>query len=113
MKKQPVVITICVGSSCHLRGAPELIRRCTDFIAKHKLEHRVSLKGTFCISRCGEGMNFRIGRGKVLTARSVEEAMTTDYRSPLARREGGLTWESLPLTSAIAATATAASAPAR
>lgn len=77
MKKGRVVITICVGSSCHLRGAPELIRRCTEWISKEKLEHRVSLKGTFCISHCGEGMNFRIGRSKVLTAPSVEEAMRT------------------------------------
>ncbi len=87
--RKPVVITICVGSSCHLRGAPELIRRCTNFITEHKLENRVSLKGTFCISRCGEGMNFRIGRGKVLSTRSVDDAMNMIIEQIMpARKEG-------------------------
>jgi NADH:ubiquinone oxidoreductase subunit E len=65
--KQPLVITVCVGSSCHLRGAPELIRQCAELIASHKLEHRVVLKGSFCIGHCGEGVSLRIGKGKVMS----------------------------------------------
>ncbi len=85
--RRPVVVTICVGSSCHLRGAPELIQRCTELISEHGLEHRVVLKGSFCISHCGEGMNFRIGRGRVLTAASVDDAvkMISDQILPAAK----------------------------
>lgn len=84
--RRPLVVTICVGSSCHLRGAPDLIQRCSELIAERKLEQRVVLKGSFCISHCGEGMNFRVGRGRVQTAATVDDAlrMITDQILPAA-----------------------------
>jgi NADH:ubiquinone oxidoreductase subunit E len=65
--KQPLVITVCVGSSCHLRGAPDLIRQCSELIASHHLDKKVVLKGSFCIGHCGEGISLRIGKGKVMS----------------------------------------------
>ena len=45
-------ISICVGSSCHLKGAPEIIRLLENGVAEHGLENDVVLTGSFCIGKC-------------------------------------------------------------
>ncbi|MFQ6034339.1 MAG: (2Fe-2S) ferredoxin domain-containing protein [Sedimentisphaerales bacterium] len=67
-----ITVTICVGSSCHIKGARELIARFNDFLRKENLEDRVELKGSFCMERCGEGINWRIN-DEILSSPSVEE----------------------------------------
>lgn len=47
-----MVIRICVGSSCHLKGSNEIVRLMQDAIAKHGLENDVTLAGSFCTGKC-------------------------------------------------------------
>ena len=47
-----MIIQICVGSSCHLKGAPEIIRLLENGVAEHGLENDVVLTGSFCIGKC-------------------------------------------------------------
>jgi len=56
-----ITVTVCVGSSCHIKGAREMISRLNDFLTKEGLENKVELKGSFCMERCGEGINWMIG----------------------------------------------------
>jgi NADH:ubiquinone oxidoreductase subunit E len=42
-----VTIAICVGSSCHLKGAYDIIHQCEETISKLGLRDQVELKGTF------------------------------------------------------------------
>ncbi len=49
-------ITVCIGSSCHLKGSHQVIRTLQQGIAAHHLEDLVQLGGTFCMSRCQEGV---------------------------------------------------------
>lgn len=48
-----MTVQVCVGSSCHLKGSYEIIELLKARIAKDKLEDKVSLKGTFCLGKCG------------------------------------------------------------
>lgn len=48
-------ITICVGTSCHLRGSHHAINRLSELIKEHGLENKVELKASFCMDRCAEG----------------------------------------------------------
>jgi len=52
-----IAVTVCVGSSCHVKGAREMIACFNDFLAKKGLEDKVELKGAFCMEHCGEGIN--------------------------------------------------------
>jgi len=52
-----ITISICVGSACHLKGSHEVIQGLQKLIAENKVEHRVELKGAFCIGRCTEGVS--------------------------------------------------------
>ena len=47
-----MVIQICVGSSCHLKGSPEIVELLTEAIQEHHLENEITLVGSFCIGKC-------------------------------------------------------------
>ena len=69
----PTVI-VCVGSSCHIKGARNLIERFNCLLKEHKLEDKVELKGSFCMERCGEGVNWQID-DELFTNSDVDEAV--------------------------------------
>ncbi len=47
-----MVIQICVGSSCHIKGSPEMVALLTEAVEKNHLEDKVTLTGSFCIGQC-------------------------------------------------------------
>ncbi len=49
-------ITICIGSSCHLKGSRQVIERLQQLIAQHGLQEKVELAGTFCMGNCQNGV---------------------------------------------------------
>ncbi len=51
-----MVITICIGSSCHLKGSREIVHILGDLIKVHHLENSVELNGSFCIGECMKGV---------------------------------------------------------
>lgn len=56
-----MVIQICVGSSCHLKGSPELVELLQKAVADHHLESEITLMGSFCIGRCNrEGVTIQV-----------------------------------------------------
>ena len=47
-----MIIQICVGSSCHLKGSSDIIELLEIAVADHHLETEVTLAGSFCIGKC-------------------------------------------------------------
>ena len=47
-----MIIQVCVGSSCHLKGSPEIVEMLQKAVGDHHLENEVTLAGSFCIGRC-------------------------------------------------------------
>ena len=47
-----VFVQICVGSSCHLKGSPEIVALLQKAVEEHHLEGEVVLSGSFCIGKC-------------------------------------------------------------
>lgn len=45
-------VLLCVGSSCHLKGAPELVELFQKAIEENHLEGLVTLSGSFCTGQC-------------------------------------------------------------
>jgi NADH:ubiquinone oxidoreductase subunit E len=69
-------VTVCVGSSCHIKGARDVIMEFDEILKEHGLQEEVELKGSFCMERCGEGVNWQID-DEYLTSGSVEDAVKT------------------------------------
>ncbi|MBR4278657.1 MAG: NAD(P)H-dependent oxidoreductase subunit E [Clostridia bacterium] len=51
-----VKVTICIGSSCHLKGSRQVVESLQKLVAENKLEDKVELSGTFCIGKCQQGV---------------------------------------------------------
>lgn len=47
-----MLIQICVGSSCHIKGAPEIIELLTTAVEENNLQDEITLAGSFCIGEC-------------------------------------------------------------
>ena len=47
-----MIIQICVGSSCHLKGSEELVRLFQESVEKYGLDDDVTLAGSFCTGKC-------------------------------------------------------------
>jgi NADH-quinone oxidoreductase subunit G len=69
-----VKVTVCVGSSCHIKGSREVLKRFAELIKAEGLQDKVELLGSFCMERCGEGMNWRI-EDEDMSSGTVEEAV--------------------------------------
>ena len=47
-----LVVQICVGSSCHLKGSQDIVSLLESAVSEHHLEDEVVLCGSFCIGKC-------------------------------------------------------------
>ena len=56
-----LIIQVCVGSSCHLKGSETIVELLEAAIAEHHIEDDVVLTGSFCIGKCNrEGVTVQI-----------------------------------------------------
>lgn len=49
-------VTVCIGSSCHIKGSRQVVEQIQALIAENKLGDRVDLGGTFCMGKCQQGV---------------------------------------------------------
>ncbi len=56
-----MIIQICIGSSCHLKGSERLVNLFQEAVQKYSLENELTLAGSFCIGKCNrEGVTVQI-----------------------------------------------------
>ena len=56
-----IQVSICVGSSCHLKGSYQIIKTFEELIKTRKLEDQIQLKASFCLGRCTNGVSVNVG----------------------------------------------------
>ncbi|HAJ97289.1 MAG TPA: hypothetical protein DCO72_06090 [Ruminococcus sp.] len=56
-------VTVCIGSSCHIKGSRQVVEELQYLIAKNHLGDRVELGGTFCMGKCQQGVCLTIDDG--------------------------------------------------
>lgn len=49
-------ITVCIGSSCHLKGSRQVVEKLQELIAESNLGDKVDLGATFCLGKCQQGV---------------------------------------------------------
>ena len=54
-------ITVCIGSSCHLKGSRLVVASLQKLIAENNVSDKVELGGTFCMGKCQQGVCVAIG----------------------------------------------------
>ena len=54
-------VTICIGSSCHLKGSRNVIDSLQSLISLNNLSDKVELCGAFCMKNCVNGVSVKNG----------------------------------------------------
>lgn len=49
-------ITVCIGSSCHIKGSRQVVEQLQDLIRRHGVADKVDMGGTFCMGKCQQGV---------------------------------------------------------
>lgn len=49
-------ITVCIGSSCHLKGSRQVVEQLQFLIDENNLKDKINLGGTFCMGKCADGV---------------------------------------------------------
>lgn len=47
-----MIIQVCVGSSCYLKGSHEIVEMIQQAVNEHNLDSEVTLAGSFCTGKC-------------------------------------------------------------
>ncbi|MCI9449857.1 MAG: (2Fe-2S) ferredoxin domain-containing protein [Clostridiales bacterium] len=56
-----MIIQICVGSSCHLKGSEKLVELFQAAIEENKIDGDVTFAGSFCTGKCNrEGVTVTV-----------------------------------------------------
>ena len=67
-------ITVCIGSSCHLKGSRQIVEQLQYLIKENDLGDKVELGGTFCMGKCQKGVCVTVdGEFHSVTPESVVE----------------------------------------
>ncbi len=49
-------VTVCIGSSCHIKGSRQVVECLQTRISENGLGDKVKLSGTFCMGNCQQGV---------------------------------------------------------
>ena len=49
-------VTVCIGSSCHIKGSRQVVEALQYLISENNLGEKVELGGTFCMGKCQLGV---------------------------------------------------------
>ncbi len=59
-----IFVSICIGSSCHLKGSERLVELFENKIREEKLDDDIVLSGSFCLGKCNRvGVTVSVGDG--------------------------------------------------
>lgn len=50
-----MTISVCIGSSCHVKRSSDIIALLRAAIKSNNLEDKIELKGTTCLGHCSSG----------------------------------------------------------
>lgn len=72
-------VTVCIGSSCHIKGSRQVVESLQNLISENNLSSKVDLAGAFCMGNCQKGVCVKIDEQIYsVTPETTEEFFTTE-----------------------------------
>ncbi len=50
------IVRVCMGSACHVKGAPSIANALQKELEEHKADTEIELMGRFCQDECQKGV---------------------------------------------------------
>jgi len=73
-----IKVTVCIGSTCHIKGSQRVIEELRRLIAANGLNEDVVLVGTFCSGNCQKGVCVTVdGEDYSVTSNSAADFFQT------------------------------------
>lgn len=60
-----MTVTVCIGSSCHLKGSYNVVTELEELIKKYNLSSDVVLQASFCSGSCTNAVCAKINDGPI------------------------------------------------
>jgi NADH:ubiquinone oxidoreductase subunit E len=80
-----MIVTVCIGSSCHLKGSREIIEKLQQLLHEKGLENEVELRGSFCMGECVNGVCVKVDEELFsLSPTTVDQFFTEQILNRLA-----------------------------
>ena len=77
-------VTVCIGSSCHLKGSRQVVELLQEFIEQNNLKEKIELSGTFCMGKCKTGVNVMVnGESFSVSPETVREFFEKEIKAKL------------------------------
>jgi len=77
-------ITVCIGSSCHLKGSRQVVESLQFLISENDLKDKIDLSGTFCMNNCQNGVCVTVdGKMYSLTPETTKSFFETEVLAKL------------------------------
>lgn len=62
-----ITITVCIGSSCHLKCSYDVVSELQSLIKLNSLEAKVIVKASFCLGNCTKAVSVKVNDGPVIS----------------------------------------------
>ena len=83
-----MIVQICVGSSCHIKGSQEIVALLQEAVTMYELEQEVTLCGSFCTGQCNRvGVTIQIDENihTGVTTENFKEFLEENILKPLGK----------------------------
>lgn len=71
-------ITVCIGSSCHIKGSRQVVETLNRLIKENDLKDKIELGGTFCLGKCQQSVCVAIESDVFSVSPETAEAFFTN-----------------------------------
>lgn len=79
-------ITVCIGSSCHIKGSRHVVERLQALLDENQLNENVDLSGTFCLGQCQQGVCVTVDEAFFsVTPETVEEFFKNEVMAKVSK----------------------------
>jgi len=77
-------ITVCIGSSCHIKGSRQVVEQLQYLVRENDLGSRIELGGTFCMGKCQQGVCVTVdGEFFSVSPETVNDFFETNVKTQL------------------------------
>lgn len=77
-------ITVCIGSSCHIKGSRQVVEQLQYLVRENDLGSRIELGGTFCMGKCQQGVCVTVdGEFFSVSPETVNDFFETNVKAKL------------------------------
>jgi NADH:ubiquinone oxidoreductase subunit E len=60
-------VTVCIGSSCHLKGSHDVVLALQKLIEENKLDNMATVKACFCHGECAKDVSVKVNDSSVIS----------------------------------------------